>query len=122
MTTGSSSLDSVSDEESLRRHRHSIPGHLSSYLSFLTSLQQKAAAIVTPAVPVFSTAVISGSTSSPDLRDNFTGLSFSSKHYRERRTWIQRVDPTFTALLFRGITASMVWDSNLNLAVVHAKV
>ncbi|XP_037793414.1 mucin-5AC-like [Penaeus monodon] len=75
---GSSSLDSVSDEESLRRHRHSIPGHLSSYLSFLTSLQQKAAAIVTPAVPVFSTAVISGSTSSPDLRDNFTGLSFSS--------------------------------------------
>lgn len=75
---GSSSLDSVSDEESLRRHRHSIPGHLSSYLSFLTSLQQKAAAIVAPAVPVFSTAVISGSTSSPDLQDNFTGLSFSS--------------------------------------------
>ncbi|XP_069998717.1 inositol hexakisphosphate and diphosphoinositol-pentakisphosphate kinase 2 isoform X5 [Penaeus vannamei] len=76
---GSSSLDSVSDEESLRRHRHSIPGHLSSYLSFLTSLQQKAAAIVAPAVPVFSTAVISGSTSSPDLQDNFTGLSFSSR-------------------------------------------
>ncbi|XP_042884200.1 inositol hexakisphosphate and diphosphoinositol-pentakisphosphate kinase 2-like isoform X4 [Penaeus japonicus] len=75
---GSSSLDSVSDEESLRRHRHSIPSHLSSYLSFLTSLQQKAAAAIAPAVPVFSTAVISGSTSSPDLRDNFTALSFSS--------------------------------------------
>ncbi|XP_042884198.1 inositol hexakisphosphate and diphosphoinositol-pentakisphosphate kinase 2-like isoform X2 [Penaeus japonicus] len=76
---GSSSLDSVSDEESLRRHRHSIPSHLSSYLSFLTSLQQKAAAAIAPAVPVFSTAVISGSTSSPDLRDNFTALSFSSR-------------------------------------------
>ncbi|XP_069998746.1 inositol hexakisphosphate and diphosphoinositol-pentakisphosphate kinase 2 isoform X2 [Penaeus vannamei] len=74
----SSSLDSVNDEESLRRHRHSIPGHLSSYLNFLAGLQQKAVTAVTPAVPVFSTAVISGSTSAPDLRDNFTALPFST--------------------------------------------
>ncbi|XP_042888177.1 inositol hexakisphosphate and diphosphoinositol-pentakisphosphate kinase 2-like isoform X14 [Penaeus japonicus] len=74
----SSSLDSVNDEESLRRHRHSIPGHLSSYLNFLAGLQQKAVTAVTPAVPVFSTAVISGSTSAPDLRDNFTALPFSA--------------------------------------------
>ncbi|XP_066980662.1 inositol hexakisphosphate and diphosphoinositol-pentakisphosphate kinase 2 isoform X34 [Macrobrachium rosenbergii] len=74
---GSSSLDSISDEESLRRHRHSIPGHLSSYLMFLAGLQQKAAATTGPAVPVFSTAVISGSTSAPDLRDNFSALPFT---------------------------------------------
>ncbi|XP_050725951.1 inositol hexakisphosphate and diphosphoinositol-pentakisphosphate kinase 2-like isoform X8 [Eriocheir sinensis] len=89
---GSSSLDSLSEEgepsssplshcpqnwstgsESMKRHRHSIPGHL-SYLSFLAGLQQKA----TAAVPVFSTAVISGSTSAPDLRDNFSALPFSA--------------------------------------------
>nr|XP_053653683.1 inositol hexakisphosphate and diphosphoinositol-pentakisphosphate kinase-like isoform X11 [Cherax quadricarinatus] len=75
---GSSSLDSVSDEESIRRHRHSIPGHLSSYLTFLAGLQQKAAAAAAAAVPVFSTAVISGSTSAPDLRDNFSALPFSA--------------------------------------------
>ncbi|XP_066980658.1 inositol hexakisphosphate and diphosphoinositol-pentakisphosphate kinase 2 isoform X30 [Macrobrachium rosenbergii] len=84
---GSSSLDSISDEdwsplesESLRRHRHSIPGHLSSYLMFLAGLQQKAAATTGPAVPVFSTAVISGSTSAPDLRDNFSALPFTGKN------------------------------------------
>ncbi|XP_042888089.1 inositol hexakisphosphate and diphosphoinositol-pentakisphosphate kinase 2-like isoform X4 [Penaeus japonicus] len=66
------------EKESLRRHRHSIPGHLSSYLNFLAGLQQKAVTAVTPAVPVFSTAVISGSTSAPDLRDNFTALPFSA--------------------------------------------
>ncbi|XP_063842119.1 inositol hexakisphosphate and diphosphoinositol-pentakisphosphate kinase 2-like isoform X8 [Scylla paramamosain] len=71
---GSSSLDSLSEEESMRRHRHSIPGHL-SYLTFLAGLQQKA---TTAAVPVFSTAVISGSTSAPDLRDNFSALPFSA--------------------------------------------
>ncbi|KAK3878140.1 hypothetical protein Pcinc_017202 [Petrolisthes cinctipes] len=75
---GSSSLDSVSDEESMRRHRHSIPGHLSSYLTFLAGLQQKAAIAAAAAVPVFSTAVISGSTSAPDLRDNFPALPFST--------------------------------------------
>ncbi|XP_076058442.1 inositol hexakisphosphate and diphosphoinositol-pentakisphosphate kinase 2-like isoform X3 [Oratosquilla oratoria] len=62
---GSSSLDSVNDEEGYRKHRHSIPGH--GYLAFLAGLQQKAANL-----PVFSTAVISGSTSAPDLRDNYT--------------------------------------------------
>ncbi|KAK7072450.1 hypothetical protein SK128_011509, partial [Halocaridina rubra] len=62
----------------LRRHRHSIPGHLSSYLIFLAGLQQKAAAAAAAAVPVFSTAVISGSTSAPDLRDNFSALPFSA--------------------------------------------
>ncbi|XP_066980669.1 inositol hexakisphosphate and diphosphoinositol-pentakisphosphate kinase 2 isoform X40 [Macrobrachium rosenbergii] len=65
------------EKESLRRHRHSIPGHLSSYLMFLAGLQQKAAATTGPAVPVFSTAVISGSTSAPDLRDNFSALPFT---------------------------------------------
>ncbi|XP_068219392.1 inositol hexakisphosphate and diphosphoinositol-pentakisphosphate kinase 2 isoform X7 [Palaemon carinicauda] len=68
------------EKESLRRHRHSIPGHLSSYLMFLAGLQQKAAAATTPAVPVFSTAVISGSTSAPDLRDNFSALPFTGKN------------------------------------------
>ncbi|XP_066980659.1 inositol hexakisphosphate and diphosphoinositol-pentakisphosphate kinase 2 isoform X31 [Macrobrachium rosenbergii] len=68
------------EKESLRRHRHSIPGHLSSYLMFLAGLQQKAAATTGPAVPVFSTAVISGSTSAPDLRDNFSALPFTGKN------------------------------------------
>lgn len=75
---GSSSLDSISDEESLRRHRHSIPGHLTSYLIFLAGLQQKAVAAAAAAVPVFSTAVISGSTSAPDLRASFSALPFSA--------------------------------------------
>ncbi|XP_042241884.1 inositol hexakisphosphate and diphosphoinositol-pentakisphosphate kinase 2-like isoform X3 [Homarus americanus] len=66
------------EKESIRRHRHSIPGHLSSYLTFLAGLQQKAAAAAAAAVPVFSTAVISGSTSAPDLRDNFSALPFSA--------------------------------------------
>lgn len=43
--------------------------------TFLAGLQQKA---TTAAVPVFSTAVISGSTSAPDLRDNFSALPFSA--------------------------------------------
>lgn len=68
----------VPDTESIRRHRHSIPGHLSSYLTFLAGLQQKAATAAAAAVPVFSTAVISGSTSAPDLRDNFPALPFTS--------------------------------------------
>ncbi|XP_069191270.1 inositol hexakisphosphate and diphosphoinositol-pentakisphosphate kinase 2 isoform X29 [Procambarus clarkii] len=84
----SSSLDSVSDEESIRRHRHSIPSHLSSYLTFLAGLQQKAAAATAAAVPVFSTAVISGSTSAPDLRDNFSTLPFSASKIQ----WILNYD------------------------------
>ncbi|MPC48234.1 Inositol hexakisphosphate and diphosphoinositol-pentakisphosphate kinase [Portunus trituberculatus] len=68
------------EKESMRRHRHSIPGHL-SYLTFLAGLQQKA---TTAAVPVFSTAVISGSTSAPDLRDNFSALPFSAS---KEKTW-----------------------------------
>ena len=64
--------------DSLKRHRHSIPGHFSSYLAFLADLQQK---VPPSTVPMFSTAVISGSTSAPDLRDNFPVSYPTSKNF-----------------------------------------
>ena len=49
-----------------RSHRHSIPGHrLGNYLKFLTELSAKGSSTV----HLFSTAVISGSSSAPNLKE-----------------------------------------------------
>jgi hypothetical protein len=49
-----------------RSHRHSIPGHrLSNYLKFLNELSAKGSSTV----HLFSTAVISGSSSAPNLKE-----------------------------------------------------
>ncbi|XP_047738124.1 inositol hexakisphosphate and diphosphoinositol-pentakisphosphate kinase isoform X2 [Hyalella azteca] len=75
----SSSLDSVTDEDGLRRHRHSIPGQLNHYLSFVAGLHQRSLTSgLPPPPPVFSTAVISGSTSAPDLRETFHTIRYVS--------------------------------------------
>ena len=49
-----------------RSHRHSIPGHrLGNYLKFLNELSAKGSSTV----HLFSTAVISGSSSAPNLKE-----------------------------------------------------
>lgn len=62
----------------LNKHRHSI-GVMSSYQNLLSGYHQKST--TAPSVQVFSTAVISGSTSAPDLRDSFPALPFSTSKY-----------------------------------------
>ena len=49
-----------------RSHRHSIPGHrLSNYLKFVNELSAKGSSTA----HLFSTAVISGSSSAPNLKE-----------------------------------------------------
>ena len=59
-----------------RSHRHSIPGHrLSNYLKFLHELSAKGSSTV----HLFSTAVISGSSSAPNLKEMPRHGDFNSK-------------------------------------------
>ena len=61
-----------------RSHRHSIPGHrLSNYLKFLNELSAKGSSTV----HLFSTAVISGSSSAPNLKEMPRPGEFHSKFY-----------------------------------------
>jgi len=63
----SQSMEEVGDEDAFKRaHRHSIPGHrLNNYLKFLNELAAKGSSTA----HLFSTAVISGSSSAPNLKD-----------------------------------------------------
>ena len=59
-----------------RSHRHSIPGHrLSNYLKFLHELSAKGSSTV----HLFSTAVISGSSSAPNLKEMPRPGDYTSK-------------------------------------------
>ena len=61
-----------------RSHRHSIPGHrLSNYLKFLNELSAKGSSTV----HLFSTAVISGSSSAPNLKEMPRPGECHSKYY-----------------------------------------
>ena len=65
-----------------RSHRHSIPGHrLSNYLKFLHELSAKGSSTV----HLFSTAVISGSSSAPNLKEMPRHGEFNSKYSNKLR-------------------------------------
>ena len=73
-------IDAPSKLDGFRRsHRHSIPGHrLSNYLKFLHELSAKGSSTV----HLFSTAVISGSSSAPNLKEMPRPGDYTSKYKR----------------------------------------
>ena len=67
-----------------RSHRHSIPGHrLGNYLKFLTELSAKGSSTV----HLFSTAVISGSSSAPNLKEMPRLGECNSKYLKCRNSY-----------------------------------
>ncbi|XP_076356478.1 inositol hexakisphosphate and diphosphoinositol-pentakisphosphate kinase-like isoform X46 [Tachypleus tridentatus] len=67
------SAEKQEKNRSFRRHRHSIPGQLSSYLRMCSAADLPKISgflhLGGPAASLFSTAVISGSTSAPELKN-----------------------------------------------------